>query len=586
MIAEEQPSSASTLPLWTNGQSVHTGERLKWQIRKQKSLGGTGGEKGKNKALEWREGRRHGHVWVMLWGSDVHISFYSRPFSPQLQQISSWWTITALKKDITRGAVLTSYSYILPGSPHLLCSSLLMATMEESKLIISLDCHDEGPIVAFSRDKPKGRESQPDLSIGMDLDLSQSHRSHRSFLPHSPSSPGSLADLSALSAGLLATNSLVKSSSTDLDPSESSSPRGRPLLSLVKSLSTEVSWRAEPEVSLSSSDSKLHLHPWKQHPRIPEAKPDAGEVAERDVWAAAPSVEPRGSSLIAELEGKRRKFSEAMQDQLSMLSKMIGDESCSISKQGRASSVGDSPLFQSSTEKHGGGEDPALKCRRRPDGEPKGVDDPPVERPQQGSLADKAAIGMIDLRNGSRERTNTRSRVRLPGPSQPLHWLFLVGLLAYSFFVLPLPPYLTGLFVGVVCGFLLGLGAMFTFAPRRSPAKTTRGLCKQRMLDQLRGERADAKSLAVKMLHTDDSGALKEKVMNNPAFFHLPGMDEWNAQLRPWDFPPLHHALCLCDPGWEPAVPGVPAYKRAPLGWLRWVAARGLVSALLHVWAG
>lgn len=394
--------------------------------------------------------------------------------------------------------------------------------MEESKLVISLDCLDEGPVVAFSRDKPKGRESQPDLSIGMDLDLS---RSHRSFLPHSPSSPGSLADLSALSAGLLATNSLVKSSSTDLDPSESCSHRGRPLLSLVKSLSTEISWRTEPEVNLSRSDSRLHLHPWKQHPRIPEAKPEAGEVAERDEWAAAPSAEPRGSSLIAELEGKRKKFSEAMQDQLSMLSKMMGDESCSISK-GRASSVGDSPVFQSSCERDGGGEDPAMKCRRRPDGEHKGVCDPPVKRPQQGSLTDKAVIGMIDLCNGSRGRTHTHSRVCPPGSSQPLHWLFLVGLLAYSFFVLPLPPYLTGLFVGAVCGFMLGLGAMFTFAPRRSPAKPPKGLCKQLMQDQLSAERTDAGSLAVKMLRTDDSGALKERVMNNPPFFRLPGMDE------------------------------------------------------------
>lgn len=366
-----------------------------------------------------------------------------------------------------------------------------MATMEESKLVISLDCHDEGPVVAFSRDKPKGRESQPDLRIGMDLDLSQGHRS---FLPHPPSSPGSLADLSALSDGLLVTNSLVKSSSSDLDPSESSSPRGRPLLSLVKSLSTEVSWRTEPEVNLSMSDSKLHLHPWKQHPRIPEAKPEAGEAAERDDWAVAPS-EPRSSSLIAELEGKRRKFSEAMQDQLSMLSKMIGEESCSISKPGRASSVGDSPVFQSSCERDGGGEDPAVRCRRRTDGEHKGVYEPPVKKPQQGSLTDEAvSCGMIELRNGSRGRTSTHSRVH-----PPLHWLFLVGLIAYSFFVLPLPPYLTGLFVGVMCGVMLGLGAMFTFVPQRSPAKTTRGLAQEPLLDQLRGERAGAESLAVKI---------------------------------------------------------------------------------------
>lgn len=364
-----------------------------------------------------------------------------------------------------------------------------MVTMGESKLIINLECHDEGPVVAFSKDKPKGRESQPDLSMGIDLDLSQSHHPHRSFLPHSPSSPGSLADLSSLSAGLLTTTGLVKSSSTDLDPSESGSLRGRPLLTLVKSLSTEISWQAEPDVNLSRSDSKLHLHPWKQRPKIPEARLDAGGVAEREDWVTVPSAEPRGSSLIAELEDKRKKFSEAMQDQLSMLSKIIGDESC-IPKQRGASSISDSPVFQSSCERDG--EDQAIKCRRRPDSEHK-----EVKRPD-----DRTMLELMDLQNGSGGRTTARYRVRAPGSSLPLHWLFLVGLLAYSFFVLPLPPYLTGLVVGVVCGFLLGLGAMFTFAPRRPLAKTKRGLRKQPMLDPLDGEHADAEILEVKRSYT------------------------------------------------------------------------------------
>lgn len=410
-----------------------------------------------------------------------------------------------------------------------------MVTMEQSKLIISLDCHDEGPVVAFSKDKPKGRESQPDLSIGMDLDLSQSHHSHRSFLPHSPSSPGSLADLSALSAGVLATTGLVKSSSTDLDPSESRSPRGRPLLTLVKSLSTEISWRAEPDVNLSRSDSKLHLHPWKQHPKIPEARPEAGGVAEGDDWVTAPSTEPRGSSLIAELEDKRKKFSEAMQDQLSMLTKMIGDESC-IPKQGRTSSLGDSSVFQS-CEKDEGGEDPTMKCRRRPDGEHKGSYDPPVKRPQQGPLADRALLEMMDLQNGSGGRTNGRSRVRAPGSSLPLHWLFLVGLLAYSFFVLPLPPYLTGLFLGVVGGFMLGLGAMFTFAPRRSSTKPKRGLRKQLMLGPLDGEHADAEILEV---NRSLFRSFERKVMDNSVF---PTCQGWMNESHSYDPESFHPSI-------------------------------------------
>ncbi|KAF3846418.1 hypothetical protein F7725_003496 [Dissostichus mawsoni] len=158
--------------------------------------------------------------------------------------------------------------------------------MEESKLIFSLDSRNDGPTVAFSKDKPEDRKSQPDLSLGMDFDLNLSHRSQPPFLPHSPSSPGSLADLSASSADILLTSNLVKSSSTELEPRESSSLRGKPLLSLVKSLSTEISRRVEPEVNLSKSDSKLHMHPWKQvtHPKISEVRSEAGGLYEDDDW--------------------------------------------------------------------------------------------------------------------------------------------------------------------------------------------------------------------------------------------------------------------------------------------------------------
>lgn len=400
-----------------------------------------------------------------------------------------------------------------------------MASMEESKLIFSLDRHSEGPTVAFSKDKPQGRESQPDLSLGMDLDLSQGHRSQPPFLPHSPSSPGSLADLSASSAGLLITSNLVKSSSTDLEQSESGSLRGKPLLSLVKSLSTEISRRVEPEVNLSKSDSKLHLHPWKQltHPKIPEARPDAGGLNENDDLVSPlssgsmPPAEPRGSSLIAELEDTRRKFSEAMQDPLSMLSKIMGDESSGSPKH--------SPTSQGNCGRDGPSEDAALKCRRRTDGEHRGVCDTPLRRLQESSLIKSNVspehhthsrdsrfeirtygdvIQVVELQKGSggtNQRTYTQSRVTVPGSSLPLHWLFPVGLLAYGFFVLPLPSYVTGLSVGVACGFMLGLVVVFMFAPRRSSARSNKRfrLSKSRPLnaDPLDGELADPEILEV-----------------------------------------------------------------------------------------
>ncbi len=405
----------------------------------------------------------------------------------------------------------------------------MAATMEESKLIFSLDRHDEGPTVAFSKDKPQGRESQPDLRHVMDLDLSQGHRSQPPFLPHSPSSPGSLADLSASSADLLVTPNLVKSSSTDLEVSESSSVRGKPLLSLVKSLSTEISRRVEPEVNLSKSDSKLHLHPWKQltHPKILEARPEVGVLSENDDWVSPsstgsiPPAEPRGSSLIAELEDTRRKFSEAMQDPLSMLSKIMGDESSGSPKQGRAFGAGDSPASQGSYGRDGGSEDTDFKCRRRADSEHRGVCDTPLKRLQQSSLRKSSVsperliqsrdshyeihtygdmIQVVELQNGSRG-THHRTRASVPGSSLPLHWLFPVGLLAYGFFVLPLPSYVTGLSVGVACGFMLGLVVVFMFAPRRSSGRRNKGshLSKSTPLntDPLDGELSDPEILEV-----------------------------------------------------------------------------------------
>ncbi|XP_068192993.1 testis-expressed protein 2-like [Antennarius striatus] len=377
--------------------------------------------------------------------------------------------------------------------------------MEESKLFFSLDPKDEGPIVAFSKDKPRGRESQPDLSLGMDLNLSQDNRSQPSFLPHSPSSPGSLADLSASSSssGLLLTSNLTKSSSTELDPNESSSVRGKPLLSLVKSLSTEISRRVEPEVNLSKSDSKLHLHPRKQitHAKILEARPETRALSESDEWVSHPSTgsitsaEPRGSSLIAELEGTRRKFSEAMQDPLSMLNKIIGDESSGSPKQGRVLATGEPSASQGSCGTDGGSNDAEITCRRRADVDQRVLCDMPQKRLQQGSSVSPEHIthssdGSIDIcayrdmiqvvehqsgSRGTRYLTNPQHQVAVTGSSLPLRWLLPVAFLAYGFFVMPLPSYVTGLSVGIACGFMLGLVVVFVFSSQRSSRGSNKG---------------------------------------------------------------------------------------------------------------
>ncbi|XP_067089855.1 testis-expressed protein 2-like [Osmerus mordax] len=374
--------------------------------------------------------------------------------------------------------------------------------MEESELIFSLNRQDEGPMVAFSKDKA-GSRPDPSLGFELGLDLGQRRHSKTFHVPLSPSSPGSLADLSACSARPFSSTSLVKSLSTELDSKETGSIRPKPLLSLVKSLSTEISRHGEPEVNLSKSDSKLHMHPWKQltKPKLPEATSGAGAASKEDAWTDLSPTEPRGSSLIAEFEDTRRKFSEAMQDPLSMLNKIMGEESSGSPKQRRCAGAGDSP---SPLACAGGGsgtplnsEDGSLhtqgpRCRKKTEKEVRSVCETPLRTPKTAALSPEKphrghtrtpsrdshfeictygdVIEVVEVQGGSEEADvhGSSHPVRVPGASVPRGWLFLVGLLAYGFFVLPLPSYITGLSLGLACGFMLGLLVVLVLTPRQS----------------------------------------------------------------------------------------------------------------------
>uniref|UniRef100_A0A8C7YTH3 Testis-expressed protein 2 n=1 Tax=Oryzias sinensis TaxID=183150 RepID=A0A8C7YTH3_9TELE len=412
--------------------------------------------------------------------------------------------------------------------------------MEESKLIFSLDRKNEGPSVAFKKDKPQTRECQSDHSLEMALDLGPSFYSKPLFPPHSPSSPGSLSDLSMMSEDLLMTTGLVKSSSTDLNTSESSTLRGKPLLSLVKSFSTEISHRTEPEVNLSMSDSKLHLHPWKTNQKIPDGRLEEAGGDQNEDGSSHPSAdnlsstEPRGSSLIADLEDTRRKFSEAMQDPLSMLSKIMGDESSGSPKQGKMSAPEDSPLSQSCCRRSSISDNSVLRCRGT-DSEHKLMCDNPVRRLQKESPIKSSnsleqcsqrkdrhleicsygdVIQVVELQDGAgrtHQRTYPKSGVTIMGSAFPFHWLFAVGLLAYAFFVLPLPPYVTGLSLGVACGFMLGLVVVFVFSPRHGGSRGKTGPRSHTITEDLDRELTDPGFL---------EGWMSESFSYDPETFH------------------------------------------------------------------
>ncbi|XP_066498099.1 testis-expressed protein 2-like [Hoplias malabaricus] len=323
--------------------------------------------------------------------------------------------------------------------------------MEDSELVFSLDRDEEGLTVSFSKERPHGRG-----------DGRQALHSSAFNFPLSSSTPSSLGELSASAPGTVvhgpssSASSIIKSSSSssDIEYKETASLRPKPLLSLVKSLSSEIS-RREPEVCLSRSDSKLHLQPWKQMAK-------SGDEAE---------AEP-GGLLLAELEDTRRKFSEAMQEPFSVLSKIMGDEGGGSPKAPR----GDSPV---------GGGSPA----RAEEGSRPTICETPLRKPRKGPYAGLSPEFYRKLGSeGSRYEIRTYGDVMqvveikehsVPGLKDPCpksvsqrtsgagRWLVCVSLLAYGFFVLPLSSYLTGLLLGMACGFMMGLAVVLMLVMRR-----------------------------------------------------------------------------------------------------------------------
>lgn len=254
----------------------------------------------------------------------------------------------------------------------------------------------------------------------------------------------------------------------------------------------------ESELYLSTSDSKLHLQPWKQLGQL--SKIQDVELLPRTVPSSPTESRPNlissGSLLMAELEDTRRKLSEAMQEPLSKLSKIIGEDSSSSKSQ-----KGDSPASQGGaaggipiqSENGLGGlqkenESPIRVCEtplRKPRRELTPSFTPEIccklgsesSRYEICTYGDVMQVVEIQEHSGRTEVKQPEQKgVKAPTAmyttsSDPGRWLVCVGLLTYSFFVLPLSSYMTGLSLGLACGFMLGLTVVMMLAPQ-GPAAT------------------------------------------------------------------------------------------------------------------
>ncbi|GCB65736.1 testis-expressed protein 2 isoform X1 [Scyliorhinus torazame] len=72
----------------------------------------------------------------------------------------------------------------------------------------------------------------------------------------------------------------------------------------------------------------------------------------------------------------------------------------------------------------------------------------------------------FDKRNKLLEKDEIKSEV--PPPEVPFKTLLLFTMFVYAYIVLPLPTYLSGLLLGIGCGFMIAIGVVWLVVPRKS----------------------------------------------------------------------------------------------------------------------
>ncbi|XP_068100269.1 testis-expressed protein 2-like [Hyperolius riggenbachi] len=278
---------------------------------------------------------------------------------------------------------------------------------------------------------------------------------------------------------------LVKSVSTEIDVKDPSPHKPHPFVNLVKSISTEIS-RLEPEVSQSKSDSKLNVHLWKQITQ-PKSKNGDSRTA-----PSSPSMSPSENKgmffnvqeVEAKLEDTKRRLSEAMQEPLSIFSKIIGDEPTPSPKYRTIS-----PMFSSQGSPTSPGREQVILEARN-------------SFPSYGKLEEGESLDFVERSRTHHRETpkncckykicsygdviqvielaseaNTEGQASSQSTQScqtpyhksdvPCSALVCVAMLAYNFFIWPLPAYVSGLFMGIASGFFLGL-LVLLFVPKPS----------------------------------------------------------------------------------------------------------------------
>ncbi|XP_078520307.1 testis-expressed protein 2-like [Lissotriton helveticus] len=421
---------------------------------------------------------------------------------------------------------------------------------EDNELIFTLEDDEdrgsttfiEGDVSCITNDFldthpiPGSEESSPRL---LHLDSQSISETSIGSLPKS--SPQSMSPLLQSSPAPLI--NLVKSLSTEIESKETSPLRPKPLLNLVKSISTEIS-RLEPEVTQSKSDSKLNVHLWRQ---ITQPKNKNGDSRTAPSSPSSSPSEIKGSffkvqEVEAKLEDTKRRLSEAMQEPLSMLSKIIGDEVSATPRHkpaNTASSMQESPTgyglenntldIRNARTGHGKVEGDRLGVAENSSKSWRKNSQKDCCSPEQRwvpawhcgyeicSFGDVIQVVEVGRRNSILEGQNLPPTLggyhaAQPCATVPCKTLACVAILAYNYFILPLPDYISGLFLGLAGGFFLGFLLIFLLVPRNS--------CSSGRMRSLK-ERLESGMLAPQPQEPDVlKGWMNEMYFYDPEMYH------------------------------------------------------------------
>ncbi|KAM6121990.1 testis-expressed protein 2-like [Phoenicopterus ruber ruber] len=202
---------------------------------------------------------------------------------------------------------------------------------------------------------------------------------------------------------------------------------------------------------------------------LPRAPQPRLSPAKSRTAPSSPSISPSESRAAllrlreARLEDTKRRLSEAVQEPLSRLSRLMAEESgpAPRAKAGAGGQEAGGSPGQAGGRGAGGRRardwspwEPTLNCR--------------YEICSYGDVIQVVEVAQRDAEPQlppPEEPPPAR-----PGGTVPGRALASVTLLAYGYFILPLPPYAAGLCLGLICGLVLGFLAVLLLVPKPPPA--------------------------------------------------------------------------------------------------------------------